>query len=73
MEMSNACCTSRPLPHKSVDIKAAFLQADSLESIASIHRVEEKLMQDCVDLKEKLETGEVEQFSWLDSDNMISH
>ena len=44
-----------------------------LESIASIHRVEEKLMQDCVDyLKEKLETGEVEQFSWLDSDDMIS-
>ena len=44
-----------------------------LESIASIHRVEEKLMQDWVDfLKEKLESREVNQYSWLDSDDMLA-
>ena len=44
-----------------------------LESIASIHRVDERLMQDFIDyLKEKLQTGEVESFSWLDSRDMLA-
>ena len=44
-----------------------------LESVASIHRVDERLMQDLVDyLKEKLEKCEVESYSWLDSGDMLA-
>ena len=58
---------------KTIDVRIFTDSLPLLESIASIHRVDEKLMQDCVDyLKEKLETGEVAQYSWLDSDDMIA-
>ena len=41
--------------------------------IASIHHVEERLLQDWVDyLKERLETKDVEFYSWLDTDDMLA-
>ena len=44
-----------------------------LESIGSTHKVEEKLLRNCVtDMKDRLYDGKIKSYSWLDGRDMVA-
>ena len=56
-----------------VDIKLFSDSLGTLESIASSHQVDRRMMRsDISDLKQKLEDGEIKRYSWLQDEHMLA-
>ena len=55
------------------DVKLFTDSLGTLESVASTHQVERRMMRaDISDLKQKLELGEVHQYCWLQDERMLA-
>ena len=45
----------------------------TLDSIASTHQIEQQMLRSCIaDLKQKLETKDIQSYEWLTDENMIA-
>ena len=58
---------------KKVQVKLFTDSLGTLESIASTHQVERRMMRaDILDLKQKLEVGEVDMYCWVQDEKMVA-